>query len=69
MIVVVGSPNVDMVAMVEQLPNVGETVLSYSLVRAHGGKGGNQAVAAARLGARTAMPTSDEVHKLLEETS
>ncbi|TDI55064.1 MAG: ribokinase [Acidobacteria bacterium] len=55
MIVVVGSLNLDFVATVEQLPNAGETVLSSSLLRVDGGKGGNQAVAAARLGADVAF--------------
>ncbi len=51
MIVVVGSVNLDTVATVEDHPRPGETVLASSHVTAHGGKGANQAVAAARLGA------------------
>ncbi|HEY3280937.1 MAG TPA: ribokinase [Armatimonadota bacterium] len=50
-IVVVGSANTDLVVKVPQIPGPGETVLGGDLVRASGGKGANQAVAAARLGA------------------
>lgn len=50
-IVVVGSANTDMVVQVETIPHLGETVLGGSFVTAQGGKGANQAVAAARLGA------------------
>jgi ribokinase len=49
-IVVVGSCNVDFVVPVEALPGPGETVLGRDHLRAPGGKGANQAVAAARLG-------------------
>jgi ribokinase len=48
---VVGSANLDLVARVARLPRPGETVTDADLMRAPGGKGGNQAVAAARLGA------------------
>ncbi len=54
-IVVVGSLNVDLVACVAHLPEPGETVRSQSLRRFAGGKGANQAVAAARLGASVCM--------------
>ncbi|MFZ6030684.1 MAG: ribokinase [Chloroflexota bacterium] len=50
-IVVVGSANTDMVVKVEQLPKPGETVLGGRFFSVQGGKGANQAVAAARLGA------------------
>ena len=50
MIVVLGSVNLDVVATVERHPRPGETVIARSHVTHHGGKGGNQAVAAARLG-------------------
>jgi ribokinase len=52
-VVVVGSVNVDLVLSVPRLPAPGETVIGGRVRRAPGGKGGNQAVAAARLGART----------------
>ena len=50
---VVGSANLDLVARVERLPGPGETVLGSSYAEHPGGKGLNQAVAAARAGART----------------
>jgi ribokinase len=49
---VVGSVNLDLVARVEQFPRAGETLTASSFERIPGGKGANQAVAAARLGAR-----------------
>lgn len=52
---VVGSINVDIVASVERLPGAGETVLGGELRRDAGGKGANQAVAAARLGGEVRM--------------
>ena len=54
-ITVVGSANLDLVVEVEHVPLVGETVLGGNLRRIPGGKGANQAVAAARLGRRVAM--------------
>lgn len=50
-ITVVGSVNLDLVLKVERLPEPGETVTGASLSRYPGGKGANQAVACARLGA------------------
>jgi ribokinase len=50
-ITVVGSINLDLVASVERLPRPGETLTDAALSRVPGGKGANQAVAAARLGA------------------
>jgi ribokinase len=52
---VVGSVNLDLVARCERLPRVGETVSDAAFARYPGGKGANQAVAAARLGARVRM--------------
>jgi ribokinase len=49
-VLVVGSVNVDLVVQGERLPQPGETVMGGTFTRFHGGKGGNQAVAAARLG-------------------
>ena len=49
-IVVVGSINLDLVAVADRIPRVGETVIGSSFKTFFGGKGANQAVAAARLG-------------------
>jgi ribokinase len=54
-VVVVGSINVDLVTFVEKLPHPGETVSGGTFVQVHGGKGANQAVAAARLGAQVVL--------------
>ena len=54
-IVVVGSVNLDLVVRVERLPERGETVGGGSFSRVPGGKGANQAVACARLGADVTM--------------
>ena len=54
-VIVVGSVNVDLVATVDHLPAPGETVTGGRFAQHHGGKGGNQAVAAARLGAATSF--------------
>ena len=50
-IIVIGSSNVDLTARVRTLPRPGETIGGARLHQANGGKGANQAVAAARLGA------------------
>ena len=50
-VLVVGSVNVDVTVVAEHLPRPGQTVSGGVLHRGHGGKGGNQAVAAARAGA------------------
>ena len=54
-ITVVGSVNLDLVARVKRLPEPGETVGGATFVRVPGGKGANQAVACARLGADVTM--------------
>lgn len=54
-IAVVGSLNMDIVLRVPRAPEAGETLLGHSMFTNPGGKGANQAVACARLGARVAM--------------
>jgi ribokinase len=54
-VVVVGSLNHDVTVVADRRPDGGETVLGHSVATASGGKGANQAVAAARAGARVAM--------------
>jgi len=54
-IAVVGSLNMDLVLRCQQLPQRGETVMGNGVEQIPGGKGGNQATAAARLGTRVAM--------------
>jgi ribokinase len=54
-VVVVGSINADLVVVSERLPAPGETVSGGRFARHGGGKGANQAVAAARLGAQVAI--------------
>jgi ribokinase len=54
-VVVVGSANLDLVALAKRLPHPGETVSAHGYFEACGGKGANQAIAASRAGARTAF--------------
>ena len=54
-IAVVGSLNIDLVAYTPRVPNAGETVIGDRFQMGFGGKGANQAVMAARLGARVSM--------------
>ncbi len=54
-ILVVGSANIDYIITTERLPAMGETVSGDDLTIRFGGKGANQAVAAARLGGNVAM--------------
>lgn len=54
-IVVIGSSNTDMVIKSDRLPKPGETILGGNFLMNHGGKGANQAVAAARLGGNVAF--------------
>jgi ribokinase len=73
-IAVVGSVNLDLVVRADRLPEPGETVTGSSLERVPGGKGANQALAAARLGAETRLHAAvgtdgfgDEALALLRE--
>jgi ribokinase len=54
-ILVIGSLNMDLVTHVPHLPRAGESLSSIKFQKNHGGKGANQAVAAAKLGAELAM--------------
>lgn len=54
-VVVLGSVNVDIIVSAPRLPRAGETVAGIAISRQLGGKGANQAVAAARAGARTLL--------------
>ncbi len=56
-ICVVGSSNIDLISMVPRLPVLGETMMGRSFHMGYGGKGANQAVMAARLGAQVTMVT------------
>jgi ribokinase len=73
-IAVVGSINLDLVARCERLPRPGETLTGATFERVPGGKGANQALAAARLGASVSLvgavgrdPFAAEALALLEE--
>ncbi|OAJ55556.1 ribokinase [Paraburkholderia ginsengiterrae] len=54
-VTVVGSLNMDLVVRAPRLPQPGETLAGQTFAQVAGGKGGNQAVAAARLGAQVSM--------------
>ncbi|WP_150715362.1 ribokinase [Pseudomonas fluorescens] len=54
-VVVIGSLNMDLVTRAPRLPKGGETLIGQSFTTVSGGKGANQAVAAARLGAQVSM--------------
>ncbi|MEO1514750.1 MAG: ribokinase [Bacteroidota bacterium] len=54
-IVVIGSSNIDLIMKVGQLPEKGETVIDGHFLQVFGGKGANQAVAAARAGGEVAF--------------
>ncbi|MCD2189295.1 ribokinase [Actinomycetospora soli] len=71
-VTVVGSVNLDLVARLERLPSPGETLTSRGVTRHPGGKGANQALACARLGATVRLvgavgtdPLADEALALL----
>lgn len=71
-VTVVGSVNLDLVARLERLPSPGETLTSRGVTRHPGGKGANQALACARLGATVQLvgavgsdPLADEALALL----
>lgn len=57
-IVVVGSSNIDLIVRLDRLPKPGETVGNGKYSQAHGGKGANQAMAAARAGAQVSFISS-----------
>ena len=54
-VLVVGSTMIDLIAYADRLPEAGETLVGTAFRMGFGGKGANQAVAAARFGARVAM--------------
>src|SRR3954466_11573344 len=54
-VTVVGSINMDLVVWTERLPGAGETILGTDFQRFGGGKGANQALAAARMGASVTL--------------
>ena len=54
-VAVVGSLNIDLIAYTQRVPNAGETLIGDDFQMGFGGKGANQAVMAARLGARVSM--------------
>jgi ribokinase len=54
-VIIAGSINMDIVASAERHPELGETVAGQAMNFFPGGKGANQAIAAAKLGARTVL--------------
>ncbi|MGE5629480.1 MAG: ribokinase [Caulobacteraceae bacterium] len=54
-VLVIGSLNIDMVAVVDTIPKKGETVLASNMEKYDGGKGANQAVASCKFGASTSI--------------
>ncbi|MFW5992175.1 MAG: ribokinase [Halanaerobiaceae bacterium] len=70
-VLVVGSLNMDITAKAEQLPEVGETVLGYELIKNPGGKGANQAVSVSKLGGTSWIlgKIGDDQHGILLKES
>jgi len=69
---VVGSANLDLIALTERLPSPGETVLGHGYLEAPGGKGLNQAIAAARAGAQVVLVVAvgaDDAGRALRATA
>jgi ribokinase len=64
---VLGSANLDLVAVVDEAPRLGETVTGREFLQVPGGKGANQAVAAARAGAQVSLlgAVGDDDHAAL----
>ncbi|RYD04790.1 hypothetical protein N752_12760 [Desulforamulus aquiferis] len=54
-VLVIGSINMDLVSYSDRIPSLGETILGNRFAMVPGGKGANQALAAARLGASVSM--------------
>lgn len=67
-IVVVGSTMIDMITYAERAPDAGETLIGERFVQGFGGKGANQAVLAARLGAAVTMATCVGIDSLGDAT-
>ncbi|MEO6246606.1 MAG: PfkB family carbohydrate kinase, partial [Opitutaceae bacterium] len=63
-VAVFGSLNIDLILQVPSLPRAGETIVARAVEQQFGGKGANQAVAAARQGASVVMvgAVGDDVH-------
>ncbi|OAO77180.1 Ribokinase [Geobacillus stearothermophilus] len=68
-ITVIGSLNMDLVTVAARFPNQGETILGEQFLTTPGGKGANQAVAAARLGADVRMIGAVGMMRLVKSSS
>jgi len=67
-ICVVGSSNYDLVANTDRIPQIGETIIGNTFLKVFGGKGANQAVTAAKLGADVTMITKLGTDSFGQET-